>query len=903
MSNTATSHYFIMSRPKRNCKSLMADPQAIRDLVDPDVLYESDAEASEGEAEGSEGTEGSESDADMEIEEERPRTITGSKRPRSVATARRSGTGTVAKARRSGSAATARRSGNGSAVTVTPKPVVMDEATARRMEIVTRLAAPVWPELSRANLKNPQRRMVFEALFSIQAMYHSKWFKELPEDMTTFTDMDYRQLTNVIETKARLLKAALSEAVSYVKEAKTDLTYWMIHCNEKYDGDYAVDSTAKVCTFFKYRVERARASSARQGKDRTPSEQTADTAARHVPSRLQKLAEIQDYFTAENCLSKSEDVRSCVQVVRVEFKERAVKPVDFASESAIRTKNITPSEDQELKKLFWKGRSTALITMRSYLLYMLNTTVGRRSHEFRELYMAQLMLTHVPNIEPVAGDVVIASVRHTKTSQAKHESVMTWIRTPEPFNCPVGALANYMVFILDINGHPLFEVMEDDLRRGGEAAEEATVVTVREWWKYKFVFGETNYTQEISYDTHYHNFKDIMRQVDPHGKKLAALYLQRHTVAMTNIQSGLPTVEVAKHQEWSTNEVSSAMNNYTKTSVKTKVVMKSHGWSNKDTYTCWRASGEGDIPAALLAAVFPGLDDLLVLANDHYAKTSTDLSAVEFLKLLSYLRNVFLEDAITMQKRFPDFPAFQHPVFDLPEWAEWVSAEPSRITDRADAWHVSKENPESTRMFVEMQQQQRRMQETVAATHAMVESLKLGRSTTDPTDAHDAAASSQQGTQGVPSIKQVTSIRGAYMEWDKNLRDYFKAHGKPEWSKTFKDGGSQKQKQRFAKIQCTCLYIDLVASQRRQHGVSSSDVIKQLQQTAKDMGVDEPTFVNLWMYMFVQRTTAKGYDRTILVEALETNGLPITSSNTKEMRALLWARGASRCKEKKTGTN
>lgn len=52
-------------------------------------------------------------------------------------------------------------------------------------------------------------------------------------------------------------------------------------------------------------------------------------------------------------------------------------------------------------------------------------------------------------------------------------------------------------------------------------------------------------------------------------------------------------------------------------------------------------------------------------------KSEDSQSAVNFLKLLDYLRTVFLQDIVLFRRRFPSHVVFKHPILRSPEFIEW----------------------------------------------------------------------------------------------------------------------------------------------------------------------------------------------------------------------------------------
>ena len=219
-------------------------------------------------------------------------------------------------------------------------------------------------------------------------------------------------------------------------------------------------------------------------------------------------------------------------------------------------------------------------------------------------------------------------------------------------------------------------------------------------------------TQPVSYSTHLTGKTQAMDVAQVTGKR-AKTHIDRSNVAFALLEGGQWMSDVALYQGWRNgSERGTAIYNYINTSIKTGPMLLAHGWKNgTSSYTLWRQNDAKDIPAELLSQVFPGLDEMVELAKETYEKTKVDLSAVKVLDVLRYVRQVFLEDAVSMRQLYPNFPAYKHMVFDTEVWREWSKDEPKRITEREQVYQMRNQMPDTKDLLVSMMEEGARERE------------------------------------------------------------------------------------------------------------------------------------------------------------------------------------------------
>lgn len=99
-------------------------------------------------------------------------------------------------------------------------------------------------------------------------------------------------------------------------------------------------------------------------------------------------------------------------------------------------------------------------------------------------------------------------------------------------------------------------------------------------------------------------------------------------------------------------------------SIPREYIRKVVGHPNEGHYFVDRAQIQP--PASLLSKVFPLVERDLGLYNDGTYESS--LSGQGFLRLLRYLKTVFLQDSVILREQWPEHPNFQDPLFKTEEY-------------------------------------------------------------------------------------------------------------------------------------------------------------------------------------------------------------------------------------------
>jgi hypothetical protein len=80
-----------------------------------------------------------------------------------------------------------------------------------------------------------------------------------------------------------------------------------------------------------------------------------------------------------------------------------------------------------------------------------------------QVRFAMLSTRTLQDVGPAQCFTIGANIMVVKERVNAEQTLLAWVRGKEPTHCPITALANYMVHLIDVKGFPLFNYMEQDL--------------------------------------------------------------------------------------------------------------------------------------------------------------------------------------------------------------------------------------------------------------------------------------------------------------------------------------------------------------------------------------------------------------------------------------------------------
>lgn len=518
--------------------------------------------------------------------------------------------------------------------------------------------------------------------------------------------------------------------------------------------------------------------------------------------------------------------------------------------------------------------------MRVLLLSVLNQTAGRRGGDLRNLDLRMFMVHALPDVRPVACSVVGASLRTVKEDNTYEdkEHLLGWMRSRDRLGCPVGVLAGYLEWLNRAPGQGFLEVMSEDLRTGAGAAGAAGGGSTGagagaseykpKWWHLSLLGGRRA-DVAISSTTH---MKLTHAAFDSGGigGKRSVTHIHRPTALGGLLEGGVMSTDAALYQGWVHGVWADT---YAKASFKTLPMLKAHGWDARlDSFECWWEGAEADIPGELLAAVFPGLDALTVVAERRWVLMKDDRSAVEFLRVLRMLRRVFIEDSVTNYAKYPEWPPYVAcPVFEYGGrlralWEAYARDEARRCVQREQEWRLRQHDPALANALIEQlhaaQQTQRDLTEALRG-------LKIGGGGGGGGIGGGGGGVVVGGGGGEqdrnmqeilpPELKEphVSDLTVTYKRWIEPgqaggicARDayaaYLEEHKRIAWTKIFDKSCANAAKVRYYRMLPFLSYVD----QAKDAGV----VLRELQAIMTEHKIDGPKFIKNSFYALATKS-------------------------------------------------
>lgn len=686
------------------------------------------------------------------------------------------------------------------------------------------------------------------AVFAPEGVRECAWFREA-RDAAELT----AALHNKSEALARRFYGQRSEVVGrpdpedgprrqprtfFMASGHPLLAHYVDYCQER-QLSLAMDSAAKAKAFLEARLERSRAewhkraAEGHRGNSTSPAE-AAYNAYRHCVCHLSALSFWQGYGID---MVATEEIQTLRVGLLQDIKRAKVGVQDSAATSALLTKRLDTEETARLFRALWEGALDGTYKtaggrdraqMRGLLVAALNQAAGRRGGDLRGMDLRMFLWHALEDVGPARAWCVGVSLRTVKEDNLleDREHLIGFMRAKERWRCPVGVLAAYLEWANQTAG--FLDVMRKDLARPAGATPA--------WWSLPLLPGRRA-GAAISSSTHMTLTHAGFDAGEIYGKR-AITHIHRPTALGNLLEGGVVSTDAALYQGWVHGVWADT---YAKCSFKVVPMLKAHGWAPRmDGYECWW-EGEGDdgIPAPLLAAVFPGLDEVAAGAAARWRERRDDRSMVEFCRVLKALRRVFIEDARVHAAEYPDFPAYRacglwQRAEAAAAWGEWSAAEGRRIEARRAAHEL------------------RRLDAGLATA---ITSMIAGAVGSPAAPAAPAAAATAPPTptrappppSTLPELPEphVSDLRITYARWCEGPRDAYRAflaeHRRIPWTKLFAKDRANAVKMRYYKTKPFFDYMDA-------HENDAARLLGLMNALMKKYQVDGPVFVKHCFY-------------------------------------------------------
>lgn len=803
--------------------------------------------------------------------------------------------------------------------------------TDHKWSVIHGYATGLWP-VSTKKESSQSTVYVGNTILHPDFLWMTDWYEQLPDDLS-----DPAILTRTLDITKEKLKSLgvnMINDTEYRSNGYTGLRAWVQFCNRNRNGNYALDDIMVIREFLEQRVEHFRANpkadSSRKGVIR---ESAMWDSYRKTVNSLRRMACWQGYF---NNLSEEEVVKTMSRQLIQDRNKAREQPQDYYKTSRHNTTRYTTNEKNRRLTVLWSGAAiekrkrqveAEMAMMRTFGMIILNSLVGRRGMDIRQIRFAMLLMHTLEHVKPVECVVVGAGIRRVKEQSGNEEHLLGWCRGADRLSCGVMALAMMVVWRLDIFRYPrsprppesvggrsiLFPLMKRDLlaRKAWLALDPKTrgPEPVSEWWKV-VVFHASSETEPIASTTHREDYNAVLDAAEIEGKTKVT-HMDRPDAACDMMErANVDFSDVGLYFGWH-HDV--AADKYLKASFKTAALLDAAGWESSKEFFAWQVGKESDIPETLLKAVMPELEELEELANE----VGEDRSAIEVIKTLKYLRVVYLQEAVYSRNHHEDFPAFKHPVFKMPEWASYAEAEERRTEERKSEYYYKLRDPAVAEMYQEqldrLHEERKREREAAQIQHesmmALIRSMeqRMARMTMAPTLApagmagmddtememdleseDEPKAAAESGKP--PFIPEPKSLDEAYCYWVTECRDFFRDCGRPKWE-SGRDGSSAKaQKDRNQRMQPCFRYLDSLGFETGQLAIKALTAF----QVSRKMKTC--SFLKKDLYNLVQGIAQDTEVQVAIKACLTEAGIPLPSGNAEQLRTQAWLEGGKvRC--------
>lgn len=580
-----------------------------------------------------------------------------------------------------------------------------------------------------------------------------------------------------------------------------------VYCQQHRNSDYSIQSCDAVAKFLRWVLEHHHI---KTKGDKSIHFTRLNLVRKDYIPVLQRIALWQGYYElSDGLLSQGKVYILYRELLLLKTQWERDEVVDYAATSRNRTKRLHQNERDKAAEAIYSGlNSQPKIAMRTSVEHFLLLGNGRRGEDIRSLKLSQLQLSKLAAVGPEPCWVVGASLRDVKERVCNMETLIGWMRTKDRMHCPIGALASYLVWLIDIEGAQILQTLQTDLQTlqmNGKRGYNPR------WRKMHLVFGKDIYSP-VSPTTHTSDVNKVLLQGGITGKK-AKTHLGRNTVLCNETEAGVAHVDVRGHMGL---EHTTSTDVYLRGSYWTRPMLAAAGWTELDKFFCWWESKESFIPSPLRKLVLPMLDELFEYATQVNDKTDGDHSAVEFLKVLNYLRKVFLEDAVFKRHENPMFPPYTHPVFSTLLWTQYASTEAQRVVAREKTWGSKNADVkgclEQLREAQEAtaQRHEKALKEIVDSLASKMESIECQGATAAATTAQRVLGTSMP----LPSFPdKILDMNTFYTGWTARDKMMLEAHakmnkGRIAWGKVWDKAEAKKQAIRYQRYQDWLAFLD-----------------------------------------------------------------------------------------------
>jgi hypothetical protein len=293
-------------------------------------------------------------------------------------------------------------------------------------------------------------------------------------------------------------------------------------------------------------------------------------------------------------------------------------------------------------------------TLVDFLLshYMLERGCNRRGAEISDVHTFEF-----PNEGPTRCTPLIFTSREGKENKYGRLQTIGALRHRKPLLCLLSALAFYFLYRWDLT--------DEELPDFGERAA---------WYNIQLLASSTHgrsrgrgstTEQPLSYSSQLDWINKALEYAGIDSKKKT--HIGRGSAARLAELLGVSEEQIRRQGWWDQDVVIGCyLNSLPREFMR---VMAGHP-AHMGCFEIPRANVTP--PDELLSMIWPGLDQWKDRFGPGHGQVH-DLAAMGFTNLLFSLREIVLQDSVTLRKRFPRSPVWTHPVFSHPAYAEFAA--------------------------------------------------------------------------------------------------------------------------------------------------------------------------------------------------------------------------------------
>ena len=292
-------------------------------------------------------------------------------------------------------------------------------------------------------------------------------------------------------------------------------------------------------------------------------------------------------------------------------------------------------------------------TLVDFLLshYMLERGCNRRGAEISDVHTFEF-----PNEGPTRCTPLIFTSREGKENKYGRLQTIGALRHRKPLLCVLSALAFYFLFRWDLTNEEFPDFSQRKAWYDIQLLASSTHGRCR---------GRGSTTKPLSYSSQLDWINKALEYAGIDSKKKT--HIGRSSAAKLAELLGVPEAQIRRQGWWEQDVmVGCYLNSLPREFMR---VMAGHP-PNMGSFEIPRASLTP--PDELLSMIWPDLDQWKDRFGPGHGQHD-DLAAQGFTSLLFSLREVVLQDSVTLRKRFPRSPVWAHPVFQHPAYAEFTA--------------------------------------------------------------------------------------------------------------------------------------------------------------------------------------------------------------------------------------